>query len=163
NDQPLLLQRVKRVAPWAALALVITWLALAANAWRYFSGASLERAYLSAIHAIDVLNLPAADTPPDLGDKRALSKREHEALTRYHSLRVSRGERPNQSETYAFYRPNVAVFYGHLGLSEGVNLHYVILKDRFCNLPTSGLPAYCYNYYQDPAGNLFRYFGRSGP
>lgn len=147
----------------AIVVLVTVWLVLSANAWKYFSAAGAYGAYLSVIHAVDVLQLPPAAEPAYLGEKRSLNDRELSALTKLYSVDVSRGDRPDQYESYVFHRPNVATFNPHAGIGvSSVEMHYIIHRGEMCDISPEILLA-CYRYYKEPNGELFRYFPRSGP
>jgi hypothetical protein len=154
--------RLKRLAWWAALALFAVWLALVVNAWRYFAGAGIYGLYPSLIHAVDVLRLPTPDEPGDLGDKRRLDHNELLALTQKKSISIPRGDRPDQIEVYLFDNPTIAQYSPAFSIGSTIDrVHYIIDRDRICDL--SFLESYCYRYYTDADGNIFRYFPKDGP
>jgi len=158
-----IISRIWKLLRWPLLVFLLIWVLLAANAWKYFSEAGAKGLYFSAIHAVDVLRLPAAPAIPNVPDGlRSLNHEELRELSNGSALQYTHPPRRlygrhvvfdhrftsvNEYTSSSNLAPFSYIYYGR----------YLVDKDRICNLPKGSSPGSCYKIYRDKDGNLFEY------
>ena len=158
-----IISRIWKLLRWPLLVFLLIWAGLAGNAWKYFSEAGAKGLYFSAIHAVDVLRLPAAPAIPNFPDGlRSLTHEELRELSNGSALQYTHPPRrlygrhvvfdhrftsANEYTSSSNLAPFSYIYYGR----------YLIDKDRICSLPKGSSASSCYKIYRDKDGNLLRY------